>query len=700
MAASQIEMYKKEMFNTFRMYLPRTLTDREVNDAIDYSIKKRLTNHPVTITNTYTHKKVNSTILDLCNYILNRQPIVTAAGTMFKKHAEVPNPLATVVEQFLTARSIYKDKMYTFPKGSEDYQKYNLLQLLEKINANAMYGCLGAFKCILFNVNIATSVTAQGRALISTATLFLESFLANNVQFGSVDEVLNFILRIKEEKRKFKDSDLLDHNINPATCFAKVVTSCGYRWIPDDEELDIIWRVINNLSQEDLNRVYYKNNLYEFMSNSRMKQMIEDIICTMSTPLLNSLDPEDVIVPMLDNLTDILEEYVYYGYMYMDRIDRTDNMIKKTIAVSDTDSVIVSLDAWYQFCNKFLKDIPMKIKQFNPIKITYFMKKDEFGDYVNLNDISPIYFEEKDYDYDFSNDEILEIKKSINPLIWYSEDNYRWSIINIMSYVIGNLMNKYVGKIAVNNNSSGHEGKCRLYLKNEFSFLRLAMTTAKKQYASLISVQEGHIIPEEEQLDVKGIDALMKSTSSIATRNRLQKIMVEDILRAPAIDQLKLIKDLAIFEREIINDIKSGSKKYYKPLVVKSASNYANPMRVSGIRASIVWNSLKTSDLPGLDTNERNSVDIAKVILTKKTVDKLKAYPEVYENACKLLENPIFKGVIKAVAIPLNMKVPDWLLEIVDYDLLASNNVSGFPYDSVGIVKVNNNSNYSNILTL
>lgn len=700
MAASQIEMYKKEMFNTFRMYLPRTLTDREVNDAIDYSIKKRLTNHPVTITNTYTHKKVNSTILDLCNYILNRQPIVTAAGTMFKKHAEVPNPLATVVEQFLTARSIYKDKMYTFPKGSEDYQKYNLLQLLEKINANAMYGCLGAFKCILFNVNIATSVTAQGRALISTATLFLESFLANNVQFGSVDEVLNFILKIKEEKRKFRDSDLLDHNINPATCFAKIVTSCGYRWIPDDEELDIIWRVINNLSQEDLNRVYYKNNLYEFMSNSRMKQMIEDIICTMSTPLLNSLDPEDAIIPLLDNLTDILEEYVYYGYMYMDRIDRTDNMIKKTIAVSDTDSVIVSLDAWYQFCNKFLKDVPMKIKQFNPIKITYFMKKDEFGDYVNLNDISPIYFEEKDYDYDFSNDEILEIKKSINPLIWYSEDNYRWSIINIMSYVIGNLMNKYVGKIAVNNNSSGHEGKCRLYLKNEFSFLRLAMTTAKKHYASLISVQEGHIIPEEEQLDVKGIDALMKSTSSIATRNRLQKIMVEDILRAPAIDQLKLIKDLAIFEREIINDIKSGSKKYYKPLVVKSASNYADPMRVSGIRASIVWNSLKTSDLPGLDTNTRNSVDVAKVILTKKTVDKLKAYPEVYENACKLLENPAFKGVIKAVAIPLDTKVPDWLLEIVDYDLLASNNVSGFPYDSVGIVKVNSNSNYSNILTL
>ena len=55
---------------------------------------------------------------------------------MFKHHGEVPNPLVEVVFQFLSNRSEYKNLMFTFPKGSEDFEKYNLLQLLSKIDAN------------------------------------------------------------------------------------------------------------------------------------------------------------------------------------------------------------------------------------------------------------------------------------------------------------------------------------------------------------------------------------------------------------------------------------------------------------------------------------------------------------------------------------------------------------------------------------
>ena len=62
--------------------------------------------------------------------------------------------------------------------------------------------------------------------------------------------------------------------------------SCGYRWIPNQEEMEIIWRVINNLGQEDINRVYYKNNLYEFMSNKSMQQAIITIMETLEFPYL------------------------------------------------------------------------------------------------------------------------------------------------------------------------------------------------------------------------------------------------------------------------------------------------------------------------------------------------------------------------------------------------------------------------------
>ena len=41
------------------------------------------------------------------------------------------------------------------------------------------------YTALIYNNNVATSITSQGRALISTATMFFEGFLANNIKFGT-----------------------------------------------------------------------------------------------------------------------------------------------------------------------------------------------------------------------------------------------------------------------------------------------------------------------------------------------------------------------------------------------------------------------------------------------------------------------------------------------------------------------------------
>jgi hypothetical protein len=106
--------------------------------------------------------------------------------------------------------------------------------------------------------------------------LFFESFLSNNVKFGSLDELLQFVDNVIREKpnRIFDDKDILDTWVTPQDCFAKLVLTSGFRWVPDNEELEIIWRVVNNLGQEDLNRVYYKNNLYNFCENRKVSRFI------------------------------------------------------------------------------------------------------------------------------------------------------------------------------------------------------------------------------------------------------------------------------------------------------------------------------------------------------------------------------------------------------------------------------------------
>lgn len=271
---------------------------------------------------------------------------------------------------------------------------------------------------------------------------------------------------------------------------------------------------------------------------------------------------------------------------------------------------------------------------------------------------------------------------------------------------------------------------------------------AKKNYASLIETQEGNRVPEDEQLDVKGIEAIHKSSKPLSTRKALKKILLEDILKTPVIDQLRFIKDIAIFEKQIMDSVKSGSKEYYKPVTIKSMSAYDDPLRIQGIKASIAWNMIKPSEAEGINLEERNAVNIAKVKINKAMVDKIRDdFPDIYQNMIDALNNEVFKeyvnipktnkkfnelvakvkandpetcsmykievekgevklkklvgSSINAVALPLEVKLPEWLESFIDYDSIIADNLNGFPYESIGIQRLeNNNISYSNIVQL
>jgi hypothetical protein len=249
-----------------------------------------------------------------------------------------------------------------------------------------------------------------------------------------------------------------------------------------------------------------------------------------------------------------------------------------------------------------------------------------------------------------------------------------------------------------------------MFAKNEFLFKRVLLTEKKKNYASIQELQEGNMIPKNKQLDIKGIESMAKSNTAESTKAALKKILLEDIMNTPTVDQFKIIKDIAILEKKMIDSVLSGSKEFYKPAKIKSQSNYDNPFRIQGVKAAYAWNKIKPSNLPAINLDERNAIDIAKTDITLNNIDCIKnKYPEVYENIKNTLlddnnldkDHKIFRGSINAVAIPLELKVPDWLIEFIDYKTIINNNISGFTFESVGIQRMHKNSvNYTNILQL
>ena len=187
-----VARYKDMMYRVATLIYPN-LNNDEIKSALDYSINKRFKDANCSVINNYTKKQHNMLISEFTNFLADQQPICTPSGVMFRRHGTVPNPLIEMIKMFMDNRGIHKAEMFKYPKGSEMFAKYNLLQLLDKIDCNGIYGVLGNAQAMFYNIFVAESITTTGRELISTATMFFESFLANNVKFASLEEVIWFI---------------------------------------------------------------------------------------------------------------------------------------------------------------------------------------------------------------------------------------------------------------------------------------------------------------------------------------------------------------------------------------------------------------------------------------------------------------------------------------------------------------------------
>ena len=694
--------YKRIMMNGLRYSFP-TLGENILSTAMDYIIKNSYKPANGEIKNNYTNKNITGSVVDILRYIEKLEPIKTSSGVLFKKHKESINPLSQMIMGFLKQRKMYKKEMFTYPKGSADFEKFNLLQLLEKLNANATYGCIGAPTSLYYNVYIASSVTAQGRSYISSSIMLFESLLANNVKFNSLNEIITFIDNVVNEKndRKFDDSLILEKNISRAQCIFKILnTADPMVWIPTELEMSLVCDYINGLSQEDVNRIYYKNNLYEFCDLKVISDIIVNILCTLESPFMNPNEAPNEIKDMLVNLTLLIKEYVYYKYPYIDKLDRIEYMQRDIVAISDTDSTIISFDGWYRYIldKVYSIDMPIKHQKRNMYDI---VKADEFGD----RPLRLMYEKvEPRLDYDFYTDEVIELQKLIDPCVIVPQDGLRFSIINLLAYVCSDLVVDYLTEYTKHTGSYADGVKCRMVMKNEFFFASCLLTNNRRNYADVQILQEGNIIPDKQKtrLAIMGLP-INKSTLSDGIKSKLQKILYEDILTASKIDQIHIMKKLILLENEMYKTIMDGSTEYYKPDNIAAISSYSKgPLSINGIVASMVYNELRDPDMPAINLEERNKIFKVKIKLTKANVDLIKdTYPEVYERMLKILDHPTLKAKLETIAFPYGSEVPKWILPFVDVSSIINDNLKNFPLPSVGLKRLDNDSvNYSNIINL
>ena len=271
---------------------------------------------------------------------------------------------------------------------------------------------------------------------------------------------------------------------------------------------------------------------------------------------------------------------------------------------------------------------------------------------------------------------------------------------------MGRLAIDYMGKYSDNSNSTiCHDGSRRksfFILKNEFQLKRALITDGKKNYCAYQERQESNIIPKEKALSITGMP-IKKVGVPDSTKVRLQKILLEQILDNPGeLSQVEIIKQLAVLEKQIIQAIHDGSKEYFKPERIKAKEAYDNPMRESGIKASVVFNYLKSDSDEPIDLSTRNSILNIKVDINKNNVEDIKEqYPEIYSKIIELMKTKEFAKGITGIAILDDKPVPEWVKGYIDYTTIVNDNLHTFPCEAIGIDRKDKDKiNYTNIIRL
>lgn len=673
-----IEKYR-EVARKHLLYNFPTLTEYEIDIALDHILEKKLDNRNCNLHNNYKESLIETTVGDISNYIHNKTPILVANGCLFNQYTEELTPLYKLITSFTENRSKYKKEMFKYEKGTEKFNRYNMLQMLAKRDNNALYGVIGNYSSAIYNIYVATGITRTGRSLISHAITFFESIFTNNVKFNNINEAITFIDRVSDEKYPY--SAELDSDIPLEDVFYKIMATFDETKVDLYECANIIWPILLHQTKHTLNQLYYKNNLLQFCNESAVRNIIIDILYSLDDIFIDPNHPPENVKDKLDELYMIFKEWCYMRYIVVDKIDRSATMRRDISIITDTDSTMPSFNGWY---TTVLNDI-LPLADKSKIKL------------LNGDDIEPEYV--KDRIYNLHTGEIEE--RDLNIAVTTKNDPLRYSIINILSYITGLLLKDHFDLISENYNTKSQYKECLIAMKNEFLFSRALLTGGKKNYASKQVLQEGNLVPKDKMLDVKGLP-ITKSTLKEKTREELKSILFNKVLNVDKVNQMDVIQSIARVEYDIVESIKSGSKEYYKPTQIKSYTNYDNPMRIQGIKGAIAYNALKDDDVEAIDLSKRNPVDIAKIDISRKNFIKIKdSYPEVYARLEKFFDENYedFKDEITSISIPIDADVPKWLLEFIDYDTIVNDNIKNFPFESIGITRFEKDRvNYTNVI--
>jgi len=500
------------------------------------------------------------------------------------------------------------------------------------------YGVLNAKGSIYFSPDCGESITYNGELIIMTAISIFERFVSNNIKFYSESDMIDYITKILDEKYSCEDDDYeirfnisytKDDLLNYFNEHYYVLKTQKLNTNKLDED-SLVYKLLSKLSDYELNRVYYKNNLLEFIEHCYLddgedKMSILDYYeILFETEFLNPNKPSEYQLEYLNAILDVVKDYVFYNYQNFNKYDECHRGIRKAILTVDTDSTFIFLDKYYQ----------------------YFKKK--FPDLITADNA----------------------EKCV-------------TVIDSITYLLTYVINQTYLNLTESCNIP-EEFRSRINMKNEFLIQKILLTKNKKNYAYIMRMQEGNLI-ENPKLKIVGLP-IKKVSYNKYVREYFQDILDNDILRAEIVDYSVIIGKYFKLTDIIEKSLMSGSTDYAEPCKVNEVETYKAPYNIMSVRGTLLWNIL----FPEEEVAFPNKLNMFKLNLPKdydSVVDTIKDYCEGEnvevdkEFLLRLKEvfntDELFKSnMINAICFPKTLKeFPIYLRPFIDTESIITDHL-------------------------
>ncbi len=686
-----VEMWVKEQISHFQLKYGDKIPKTTLYNYLCDVVQERLYNPFALLENNYLEKTAQTDLLSIIDLVHKERPIIGGNGVLFYQHTDKENPMLDWITSIMENRKKYKKLRAQYPKGSEEFAYYDLMQLLEKLKINSLYGAFGYARFIFANIYLSTAVTMLGQNTISSAAMGFEAFLADNAKFVEENEVYRFIRQTSDEAIALDMN--VPHIFDPWPLITvemvaqKIVKECLFPL--NNRQYDTIKQMLNNMNQNQLTLLYYKNNLYEFCRTPMMRSKLIDLhhmVESLTSPDITQLSSD--AVNLVEFIWKMLRTFVIYDYPIYDRVRKNKYTYKKSVAYQDTDSNFIVLSTWVHFI---------------------------------MEEVMPA-------DVPSDSDEL---------------ESMIFKIVNIFTIFVTRVVSASFNAFTKSLNIDDDHRKL-LAMKNEFYYTRILFTPAKKRYVGRPRLQEGNLIPAGKDIDIKGFD-FKKATTKDFIRDTYEKICYNDILTPANIDIEKIFLKIVQFEQEMRDGLKRGDRKYFKQSNVKQAKEYKTPYRIQGVKGTLLWNTLNPEyaiQLPTdvdivpitLERNRRKSlervggesgnpwdipigVDQAsgrKILMRnggKEMIRFAEAFPDEFDRLRSEIltnANPDIRSMsLNCIAMPKNSDIPlpEWFSMIVDQDKIVNDALTLFYpiMKSLGITILKcdtQTEHYSNIVSL